>query len=1805
MVESFELAVVPELRSQVERIREAHGATWEEYEIALKEEFFDDDEDRVTKRSFLEWIEQQPGKGMTPNELLREFEMRYCQLSPSERLTLDLRKTELFLQAADEALEDKLLLLLADRDAEGGIATEWKKVEEAIALLTKQRRGKAKIAIPKATPEVPSTSAGSPSSNGERRGVGDKGEAQESLIDDLVKAMRELRVEFAELKRKQVPAPTTARKEFVRLCIWCDSPDHDRRDCKEFSDALRNRVVFFKDGKIHLTESGLQVGTNFGKGGMKRLVENGGVAEVRAFPIELHKSSRGQDAFEKVDTKYPMEVMVRGAEAFRQVTGWEDPVDVASVEAFVSLGKREAIVEEKRRRDPEEKPSEEAPKRRSTRRVDFDLPTDSSTSVGPSGPSTMEEDAVLKKGKAKATMEKSKGPSYKLVSEIENSTNLKEILEGRILDAKIEFTLKEALGIAKRDFHELIIDIIKRKRHMTAEAVAARVEEAKEDEDEDDEENVAYTFEARSEKEEEEADANPGFFSNPHWARATGETKVQLGELKEYVSALIDHGSEINIMSRAVYEKGKWPIDTDHGWVLRTANNTKGELYGACPAVKIRIGDVEEEQNFFVQNNSPYPLVLGQPFITSMRMETKVMDDGSHYARVRSRDGKRGTRESEKLPQGLDGFVLSKPNGARVDYLGRFKSVSNMSGREKRQLKKKVKQMRADGLLCGEEEISGVYEEESFDINVESLLSELSDHTKDVSVCVASREVYSEVSKFLCETGDVSPKERKNEALVNAKYKSVLKKVKPVAAPLPRDSWEKVELASSEPNLRDPREIGHKFTKETLEQLSIGGGEFLTFAEKELFKRMLAKHGRAFSFAPGEIGCVDPAVVSPMVIFTVPHVPWDLKPIPVPKALLPKLIELLKERIRMGILEPSMGPYSNRWFTVPKKSGALRFIQDMQPANKVTIRNMGSGPMVDEFAEAFAGRTIYSMGDLYSGYDQFQLAVKSRDITTMRTPLGLLRMCTLPQGATNSVAHMQNAMNKVLRDFVPEKTMPFLDDIPIKGCTVEEKDESLDERGCRRFVTDHIKDVEQILSRLEEVGLTLSGTKSVFGVPEVIVVGHLCGTFGRRPSPTRVDVIQRIRDCTSVTEVRRFLGACVFYRIWIPHYAHISEPMYELLRKGKRFRWETRQGEAMARLKHALVSSPTLRRIDYQCGRPVIVTVDTSPIAIGWAVGQDDGEGCRFATRFGARVLSSRQRDYPQVKRELWGVVTALKTERNYLIGAHVVLETDCLPLLGMIANCSTPDIAMLRWIAYIKTLNPELRHIAGKDNPVADMLSRARYMDEDDLVVKDDDEGSWGLSAGVTSLTKEEEDMQLFRKELYTGKLHDIGRYLSKLEKMEGWSEKHFKNIRHQAYKYLLKDGYLWKRPKRSDEVPLRVVDDQGTKEKVLKEFHDTLWVGHRGIWATYMKIKERYWWKGLYQDAVEFVGSCVECQMQSKIRHRDGLRPTYPLSMHFQWVLDLVIMPVGMWRMRYLVLAREELSNYVEGRALRTKTTEGVCRFILEDILCRYGSVGRLRADRGELDTVEARQFFDRYGVKLKLTTSYNPEGNGKSERGHPPIVQALVKACKGKPKRWPQLLPFALWADRTTHSTVTGYMLTELMLGQKPIMPMEDDIPTWAAIPWEDGVSREELLELRIRQLERRPEDVKVALDRLQAARVRNKERFDKTHRLRPKEIREGDWVLVYDSSLENQHSAERKFARRWFGPYVVVTVHDNATYSLRELDGTPLKLPIAGKRIKYFKKREADGDFDFSWRKEPDLLQQDDTHEYESWDEEEDE
>ena len=144
-------------------------------------------------------------------------------------------------------------------------------------------------------------------------------------------------------------------------------------------------------------------------------------------------------------------------------------------------------------------------------------------------------------------------------------------------------------------------------------------------------------------------------------------------------------------------------------------------------------------------------------------------------------------------------------------------------------------------------------------------------------------------------------------------------------------------------------------------------------------------------------------------------------------------------------------------------------------------------------------------------------------------------------------------------------------------------------------------------------------------------------------------------------------------------------------------------------MKKLLLEAPILRKADYTEGKPIYVTVDTSPTGIGWVVNEEEEGNVRYAVQFGAKVLSEREQRYAQVKRELWGIVSAVKTDKDYLIGSEVIIETDC----------ATPDLAMLRWIAYIKSLNPEIHHIGGKENAMADMLARARFKNESDMVRK------------------------------------------------------------------------------------------------------------------------------------------------------------------------------------------------------------------------------------------------------------------------------------------------------------------------------------------------------------------------------------------------------------------------------------------------------------------------------------------------------
>lgn len=183
--------------------------------------------------------------------------------------------------------------------------------------------------------------------------------------------------------------------------------------------------------------------------------------------------------------------------------------------------------------------------------------------------------------------------------------------------------------------------------------------------------------------------------------------------------------------------------------------------------------------------------------------------------------------------------------------------------------------------------------------------------------------------------------------------------------------------------------------------------------------------------------------------------------------------------------------------------------------------------IVDEIAKAFARYVVFSIRHLYFSYDQFQLVTKSSNLTTMKSPLRLMRMCTLPEGATNSVAHMQSTINQILKEFISNFFFFVLDDISIKSYNKEAKDLTLDTNGYKRFVKIYIEDVKKILKKFKKVDLKLSIDTFKFGINEIVVVRHLCQRYGRKFKFEKFNAIAKMKICNSIIKIKIFLRVSI------------------------------------------------------------------------------------------------------------------------------------------------------------------------------------------------------------------------------------------------------------------------------------------------------------------------------------------------------------------------------------------------------------------------------------------------------------------------------------------------------------------------------------------------------------------------------------------------------------------------------------------------------------------------------------------------------
>lgn len=127
----------------------------------------------------------------------------------------------------------------------------------------------------------------------------------------------------------------------------------------------------------------------------------------------------------------------------------------------------------------------------------------------------------------------------------------------------------------------------------------------------------------------------------------------------------------------------------------------------------------------------------------------------------------------------------------------------------------------------------------------------------------------------------------------------------------------------------------------------------------------------------------------------------------------------------------------------------------------------------------------------------------------------------------------------------------------------------------------------------------------------MVIVGQKCTPDGRLPDDDRVKKILNWPVLQTVKEVRGFLGLSRTVRVWIKDYSKLARPLTELIRKEAEFIWTDACQSSFETLKDLVSSAPALHVIDYSSEQPVILSVDTSYIAVGFILSQEDDQGRR------------------------------------------------------------------------------------------------------------------------------------------------------------------------------------------------------------------------------------------------------------------------------------------------------------------------------------------------------------------------------------------------------------------------------------------------------------------------------------------------------------------------------------------------------------------------------------------------------------------
>ena len=743
-----------------------------------------------------------------------------------------------------------------------------------------------------------------------------------------------------------------------------------------------------------------------------------------------------------------------------------------------------------------------------------------------------------------------------------------------------------------------------------------------------------------------------------------------------------------------------------------------------------------------------------------------------------------------------------------------------------------------------------------------------------------------------------------------------------------------------------------------------------------------------------------------------------------------------------------------------------------------------------ETLESLAGAAHFLTFDMNSGFWQVPMDEESKQYTAFTLgSMGLYECESMPFGLCNAPPTFQRLMQNCLGELNLTYCLIYLDDVIVFSDMPEE----------------HLQRMRVVFDHLCEHGLKLKPSKCEVFKSKINYLAHHVSWKGVLPSKKNLESIAQCPPPDTYTKVKSFVGLVGHYRCFIKGFAKIAAPLYDLTsgdnkdKKSEHVDLSPKAREAFNRLKAACLQAPILSFPDFN--KPFLLETDASGRGLGAVPSQKQADGRYHPIAYASCVMNETEQRYHSNKQEFLALKWAVTEQFHEYLSPYgknrneFVVCTDNNPLTYIFSSANL-DAAGQQWVARLTSYNFSLEYQKGKDNTVADFLSKMNerlpeeevqeYLNQilypgvkavlNNAIMPIEEHAEQGVrptpdcqgdSQGVTVearparlATTNVTDWKQEQKEdpvLYQVAKHlRAPREIFKVALHKVLDKKATATYVKAKEQLLIKNSLLYQKTWQGqvDEIVFQFVVPQRHRGTALDGCHQE--VAHQGQCRSAALMQECFWWPGMTRDLRNHIKKCSHCR---KYEAAPPVVPMKPLAcsgpgelLHVDFTSIEETMPLKEDPVICNVLVlQDHFSKYVVTYVVKDQTAHTAAETLRIGYFGLFSAPAYLVSDQGKAFTGHViTHLCELYGVQKLRTSPYHAQTNGQVEHMNRTIIRKIGKLEEDRKAYWSEHLLELLMAYNATCSAVTGFSPYYLLFGRRPRIPVNYLFPTLCDSP-----------------------------------------------------------------------------------------------------------------------------------------------------------